>query len=223
MVRYLIVLSDMEGNPDYMHPSELYGSSKNEVYNLISENVPPENIVGIYSENEYKKIMQSPRTAALLNAGNQEQSGQAFFNSMLNAATAYAEQREKENQVQEQQQQRVQPQVQEPVQQNVQQRPEKQIISEQPAQFEQSVKQEIPVKQQTITSKIFVDNGIEFKLENGKLYKKCWRTIKARPIDENSTEIVFDNYRIVNKDTGKPIKNRKYEIQVLDWELIQSE
>jgi hypothetical protein len=216
MVRYLIVLSDMEGNPDYMHPSELYGSSKNEVYNLISENVPPENIVGIYSENEYKKLMQSPRTAALLNAGNQEQSGQAFFNSMLNAATALAEEQEKENQVQEQQQ-RVQLQVQESVQQKVQQQLEKQIISE------QSVKQEIPVKQQTITSKIFVDNGIEFKLENGKLYKKCWQTIKAKPIDENSTEIVFDNYRIVNKDTGKPIKNRKYEIQVLDWELIQSE
>ena len=57
--------------------------------------------------------------------------------------------------------------------------------------------------------KYFEEGGFQFKLENGKVYKKKWINISS---SESS-----DEYRIINSVTKKPIKSDKYEIEKLDW------
>jgi hypothetical protein len=59
MQKYLTILTNDEGSPDYFHPSELCGVSKQDIKNCMLENVPPESIVGIYTVNEYKTFIQS--------------------------------------------------------------------------------------------------------------------------------------------------------------------
>jgi hypothetical protein len=59
MEKFLSILTNELGEPDYLHPSELYGSSKKDVYACLTENVPPESIIGIYTVNEYKTFVQS--------------------------------------------------------------------------------------------------------------------------------------------------------------------
>jgi hypothetical protein len=200
MNKFYIVLSDMQGIPDYRHPSEINGRSKQEVFNLIRDEVPQQNIVGIYTESEYEKIIKSSSVSALSNPGLDEMSGQAFFEQMIQTATKVG--MENEQHALDESQNQSRPQVQH------QTEPEYVKVTE-------------PIEIcGDNTPKYFTDNGIEFKLENGKLYKKCWQTIKPKQIDENSKEIIFDNYRIINHETGKPIRNTRYTIQVLDWEEL---
>lgn len=59
MKKYLSILTNDVGEPDYLHPSELFGISKQDVRNCLLENVSPENIVGIYTVDEYKTFVQS--------------------------------------------------------------------------------------------------------------------------------------------------------------------
>lgn len=59
MKKFLSILTNEIGEPDYIHPSELYGSSKKDVHACLTENVPAENIIGIYTIDEYKKFVQS--------------------------------------------------------------------------------------------------------------------------------------------------------------------
>jgi hypothetical protein len=210
MNKFYIVLSDMQGTPDYRHPSEINGRSKQEVFNLIRDEVPQQNIVGIYTEFEYEKLIKSSSVSALSNPGLDEMSGQAFFEQMIQTATKVGMENEQYALDESQNQSRPQAQP--------QSEPEYVNATEQHSPQ--------PVKTEPIeicgdnTPKYFTDNGIEFKLENGKLYKKCWQTIKPTQIDENSKEIIFDNYRIINHETGKPIRNTRYTIQVLDWEEL---
>lgn len=55
-------------------------------------------------------------------------------------------------------------------------------------------------------TKFFSAGGEDFKLENGKLYKKSWGPV------ENQKD-----FRIVKTDTLKPIKSEKYKIETLVW------
>lgn len=203
----------MQGIPDYRHPSEINGQSKQEVFNLIRDEVPQQNIVGIYTESEYEKIIKSSSVSALSNPGLDEMSGQAFFEQMIQTATKVGIENEQQ-QILDESQSQTEP---EPIK-------ETEPSVKQPVYTEQHSPQPVKTKPIEIcddnTPKYFTDNNIEFKLENGKLYKKCWQTIKPKQIDENSKEIIFDNYRIINHETGKPIKNTRYTIQVLDWEEL---
>lgn len=58
----------------------------------------------------------------------------------------------------------------------------------------------------------FTDNGIEYKIENNILYKKDWQNV-------NSEKHI--NFRIINGETGKQIKNEKYVIQELVWTPVK--
>ena len=59
----------------------------------------------------------------------------------------------------------------------------------------------------------FEDDGIQFKLENGVLYKKTWETITLNT----------DEYRCVNKNTKKEVQlPDKYQIQHFCWKSIKT-
>lgn len=49
---YAIFLNEM-GEPAFKYPSELCATSKKEAYKFLSEDVAPEHIYGIYTENEF--------------------------------------------------------------------------------------------------------------------------------------------------------------------------
>lgn len=211
--KFLAVISDMDGNPDYLHPSEIYGTSKKEIHSLLLENVPSDNIVGIYTEDEYQQFVKTPKfKAAVTGFDDQNLNGNDFFNRMINVATFLGEELDNQE-IQEQQQIKQQP-VQQPIIENT-----TPIVESKPVETEIQQPQ-LNTVQDSIT--YFTDNGINFKVENGKIYKKTWHTIKPKHA-ENSTEIIFDDFRIINRSTGKPIKNTKYDIQVLDWVLLESQ
>ena len=65
---------------------------------------------------------------------------------------------------------------------------------------------EIPIE---IPTKYFEAGGEQFKMENGKIYKKVWKEVN----DINS-------FRIVSSTTLKPITSKKYKIENLVWEEI---
>lgn len=72
----------------------------------------------------------------------------------------------------------------------------------------------MPVQPQQVPAPVnyFTDNGIEYKIENNILYKKDWQNV-------NSEKHI--NFRIINGETGKQIKNEKYIIQELVWTLVK--
>ena len=73
----------------------------------------------------------------------------------------------------------------------------------------------IQVQNQTVSSetKYFELNGEKLKLQNNKLYKLEWNSLKE---DQQS------DYRIINEKTGKEIKNENYIIQKLDWYEVKN-
>jgi hypothetical protein len=78
----------------------------------------------------------------------------------------------------------------------------------------QNVTQNIPNPTQQISEPTyFEDDGISFKLENGKLYRKRWQKI-----DECSNKI---EYRILRKRTGRECSKEDFEVEILDWVEFQ--
>jgi hypothetical protein len=79
--------------------------------------------------------------------------------------------------------------------------------------------------------KYFTESGIKFKLENGELYKKEWVDEPIEPYmdkvtdpktgEEKEVEIIPD-FRLVNKETGKPVKLSKYVLQQAVWKKLES-
>ena len=70
--------------------------------------------------------------------------------------------------------------------------------------------------------KYFNDNGVQYKLENGKMFKQAWKSVPDEQTDEVGN-IVYSNYRIINKETGKQIKSPKYIIEHLDWQPLDAQ
>lgn len=68
--------------------------------------------------------------------------------------------------------------------------------------------------------KYFIDNGIQFKLDNGKLFKKVWKTVPIDVYMSEDGQKVFPEFRIVNKETGKQVNTTKYDVQQLVWEAL---
>lgn len=68
--------------------------------------------------------------------------------------------------------------------------------------------------------KYFIDNGIQFKLDNGKLFKKVWKTVPIDAYMSEDGQKVFPEFRIVNKETGKQVNTTKYDVQQLVWEAL---
>jgi len=57
--------------------------------------------------------------------------------------------------------------------------------------------------------KYFEAGGEQFKMENGKIYKKVWREVSDK-----------ESFRIISSSSSKPIKSDKYKIENLIWEEI---
>jgi hypothetical protein len=101
-------------------------------------------------------------------------------------------------------------------------------------QIEEQIQQNNSIKQQlepaevttnnTVVKKepikYFIDNGIQFKLDNGKLFKKVWQTVPIDAYMSEDGQKVFPEFRIINKETGKQVNTTKYDVQQLVWEAI---
>jgi hypothetical protein len=68
--------------------------------------------------------------------------------------------------------------------------------------------------------KYFMDNGLQFKLDNGQLFKKVWKTVPITPYMSDTGQQVFPEFRIINKESGKQINSSKYDVQQLVWEPL---
>ena len=90
-------------------------------------------------------------------------------------------------------------------------------------QTETNVESQV-ISQQTdcikIEPKYFSDNGIQYKLENGKMFKQSWKPVSNEQTDEFGN-IIYSKYRIINKETGKQMKSSKYIIEYLDWQPLE--
>lgn len=208
MIKFLTIVSDMNGSANFYNPSELYARDKNEVYKLLLENVPSDNIVGIYTVDEYQKLISSPnfKNIQAANSDDSDLDGTQFFNKMVSIANSVASQNTQSESIDNQTVVKNEPILQP-------------VKKEQPTQ--------IPTKKdnvsQSLPTKFFMDNGIQFKLENNKLYKKIWKTVPITEYMNDAGEKCFPEFRIINKETEKIIKNEKYAIQQLVWAPIENQ
>lgn len=176
MRKFIYFLQD---SPSY--PNEIFASSKEEVRDLILESIGPDNegsIIGIYSAEEIQK-KQSQGAGAIYSDASEYGNSKDFFNDVIKAGKIVGQNIEQENN-------------------NVQ-------VDELP-KLPKTESTNISNKPAIHDVKYFEEGGFQFKLENGKVYKKKWVNISSS-----------DEYRIINSVTKKPIKSDKYEIEKLDW------
>ena len=213
---YIVILSN-EGEPDYSNPMEINARSKNEAYSLFSQDVPPETIAGVYTIPEYQTILQKMMGGKREKNTNfsqvsqdqmlmdpAEKDGKRFLNDSIQAAFMAAK---KDSAITESKKETVMIQDENAV--NQVQIPAK----------EQSV---IP-KQEQIKSqaKYFMDDGIQFKIENGILFKKVWETVHTEEYQNDDGQVVKPEFQIIIKETGKKLNSSKYAVQQLKWKQVQ--
>ena len=103
MNKFLVILSDINGNPDYLHPSEINGKNKQEIRNLLKEEVPEDHIIEILTVDEYKQLINSKKFKAIINgvfSDTDPGNGNAFLDNMIKNATEYAAALEDESKIQ---------------------------------------------------------------------------------------------------------------------------
>ena len=206
MNKFLVILSDMNGSPDYKHPSEINGKIKDEIKNLLKEDVPEENIVAIFTEDEYIQFINSKKFKAITSGNYMDEDpgdGNKFLDNMIQKANAVASALEEDNSIQANNY-------------NV----SSNVSSSQP--IDNNINNVTYNNLNNISPKYFIDNGIQFKLENGQLYKKVWKSVQIEEYMNDEGQKVFPEFRIVNKETGKPIKSSKYDVQQLVWQLLEN-
>ena len=207
MNKFLVILSDIQGTPDYLHPSEIFGKNKAEIQNLVKETVPAENIINIFTVDEYKKFINSKQFKAInssqnINSTNSED-GNIFMENMIQKATQYAEI------------------MNESTDSNTFTSNES-TDSNTFTDSNKNLKFVNNEQNKKNSVKYFIDNGIQFKLENGQLFKKIWETVPITEYLNNSGQKVFPEFRIINKETKKPIKSTKFEVQQLVWKPLEN-
>lgn len=78
----------------------------------------------------------------------------------------------------------------------------------------EKTKEEQPIKSEEKSDvSYWKDGNIEFKLENGKLFKRVWSSIDLNYLMENF------NIRLKDSDGGIP-DNINYDIEILEWSPI---
>lgn len=207
MNKFLVILSDIQGTPDYLHPSEIFGKNKAEIQNLVKETVPAENIINIFTVDEYNKFINSKQFKAInssqnINSTNSED-GNIFMENMIQKATQYAEI------------------MNESTDSNTFTSNEY-TDSDTFTDSNKNLKFVNNEQNKKNSVKYFIDNGIQFKLENGQLFKKIWETVPITEYLNNSGQKVFPEFRIINKETKKPIKSTKFEVQQLVWKPLEN-
>lgn len=205
-----IVILNTDGEPDYANPQDINARSKNEAYNIFAKDVPPETISGVYTVQEYQQILTklrggkssqsvSAEVATQIPVDNVDESGKNFLqNSIQDAMKAAKKEEQLTNPINATQQVS-----------NIQ--PTSQVIMQQSVQQKQNHVQ------------YFMDDGIQFKIENGILYKKVWETVKTEEYQNNDGQVVKPEFQIIVKDTGKKLNSTKYAVQQLIWKPVQAQ
>lgn len=171
-------------------PNEIHASSKVEVKSLLLESLPDEShILAIYTQEEFNLKFYGKSNISLDDDDDYNekyQDSNDFFNSVISQVG-----NEEINEV------------------------EKNSISSIHIETQsQNVTQNISNPTQQISEPTyFEDDGISFKLENGKLYRKRWQKI-----DECSNKM---EYRILRKRTGRECSKEDFEVEILDWVEFQ--
>lgn len=275
MKRYLVILNDTQGVPDFFHPSEIMGESARQVKQIISEDTPLQYIQGVYTPEQYLQYVQSPSFFTTISSFNPNMPKPALQNKIANIVN-YVKSLVSPNNIKQQEDleqlagvtgggdlpqeenfdidTRTAPAPQyviNPQPSNIKdgdintkpfgkapQVPEPQVIyTSYPPQVKDPKTGKLvyvdelkstPVKTEV---KYFTESGIKFKLENGELYKKEWTDTPIEPYmdkvtdpktgEEKEVEIIPD-FRLVNKETGKPVKLSKYVLQQAIWKKLES-
>ena len=205
-----IVILNTEGEPDYSNPMEINAKSKNEAYNLVAQDVPAETIAGTFTVPEYQQVLMKLRGKTGIPQQHVQQnqslipqntvddiSGKDFLQNSINEAMIVAKGTQKSQEVSN-------------------------VISEQPFQHTQVS----PIIQQNIVQnkvQYFMDDGIQFKIDNGILYKKVWETVQIEEYQNNEGQMVKPEFQIIIKETGKKLNSTKYAVQQLVWKPIQTQ
>lgn len=205
-----IVILNTEGEPDYSNPMEINAKSKNEAYNLVAQDVPAETIAGTFTVPEYQQVLMKLRgkTGVPQQQVQQNQplipqntvddmSGKDFLQNSINEAMNVAKGVQKTQEVSN-------------------------VISEQQFQHAQAS----PIIQQNIVQnkvQYFMDDGIQFKIDNGILYKKVWETVQIEEYQNNEGQMVKPEFQIIIKETGKKLNSSKYAVQQLVWKPIKTQ
>ena len=205
-----IVILNTEGEPDYSNPMEINAKSKNEAYNLVAQDVPAETIAGTFTVPEYQQVLmklrgktgmpqqQVQQTQPLIPQNTvDDMSGKDFLQNSINEAMNVAKGVQKTQEVSN-------------------------VISEQQFQHAQAS----PIIQQNIVQnkvQYFMDDGIQFKIDNGILYKKVGETVQIEEYQNNEGQMVKPEFQIIIKETGKKLNSSKYAVQQLVWKPIKTQ
>ena len=205
-----IVILNTEGEPDYSNPMEINAKSKNEAYNLVAQDVPAETIAGTFTVPEYQQVLMKLRGKTGIPQQHVQQnqslipqntvddmSGKDFLQNSINEAMNVAKGVQKTQEVSN-------------------------VISEQQFQHAQAS----PIIQQNIVQnkvQYFMDDGIQFKIDNGILYKKVWETVQIEEYQNNEGQMVKPEFQIIIKETGKKLNSSKYAVQQLVWKPIKTQ
>ena len=200
MKKFVYFLAD---SPSY--PNEIYANSAAEVKRLVMESIPDESqilrIIEVTPKNQGR--LQTPSLQASPQMKQQPQimdeeldpndfsDANDFFNNVMNEAIKKG---------------------------NAEQKNEEMVQEEKPEVEATLPPQEppLPSVQQTVKiepPRFFEEAGIQFKFDNGKLFKRSW-------IDVSDEETPL--FRIKSKKTGKLADTEKFAIEKLEWVEIKS-
>lgn len=247
---YLVILKDTQGVPDFQHPTEIMGQSPQQVRQLLSEDTPTEYIQGVYTPQEYLNVVSSSKFLNLFasfNPGMPQPALKNVVGTIIEIAKGYVaeDQMNNQSQIDMAKLAGVTGGGDLPQEENFDYDehtapagPER-VIYPHPANvrdgnittnpFGTAPKDPRQLKKAEV--KYFTESGIKFKLENGELYKKEWVDEPIEPYmdkvtdpktgEEKEVEIIPD-FRLVNKETGKPVKLSKYILQQAVWKKLES-
>lgn len=175
--------------PNY--PNEIFASSANEVKKMILENIPDESqIIKIIEVKEKPEQKQTNIEKAISADPDDYKNGKDFFNDIVQNASKVK---------------------------NTSPSSSVNFIEEELKPSEEKNEQRLdinPIKSAEESMKkspprFFEESGIQFKFDNGELFKKAW--VNA-PLDE---------YRIINKKTNKIVSDDKFMIEKIEWVKIE--
>lgn len=188
--------------PDY--PNEIWADSREEVVRLILESVPDKSAIKDIIEVTPGMPRKSAVDKVVESEPDDYKNGQDFFNNLIKAAEIKGAEFDAKNEKQK-------PTV---TVETVSQPASATQEDTTPTPFQAPLTNERKAVEITEEPpKFFEEAGMQFKLECGKLYKKTWT---------NVTDVEKPDYRIVSKQTNKPISSDKYKIEKLEWVEISS-
>lgn len=192
----------LEESPNY--PNELYAKDKNEVVSLLVndgiERSSIKKIIDVEEASQSRANAQSQQPQVLDYDSRVYDNPNDFMNDMLNEAFMKANSNEAAREAAKEAV--MLPKAQAPASES-QPSMEARALESSPSPAPASAS--APAYAET---KFFEDNGIKFKLEDGKLYKKVWTDVSSAQDAE---------FRIVKKNTKKIVPKDSFILEKLEW------